>query len=546
MLRHAVLLFAVSGLIANAEDWPRFRGPSGLGVATDSDSLPTTWSPNANLAWKAALPGPGASSPIIVGGKVFVTCYSGYGESRENIGKIENLMRHLVCIDMKSGDKVWQKDVPAAQPEDKYEGAGVPAHGYASHTPVSDGKHVYVFYGKSGVRAYDMDGNEKWYAEVGKETDPMKWGSSCSPVLHENLLIVTAAAESQSIIGFDKTSGKEVWRQEAEGLDNTWGTPALVKAGHDRTDLVMFVTGEVWGMDPATGKLRWHAEKATEAPQAYSSIVQHGKRVFAVTGRGGGSLAVDAGGKGAVETVWKGRDSASYASPVLHEDKLYSVASNIVTVIDANTGERLDQVRIKGSMGGRGDYPSPIVVGSRLYHLNGKGQMFVFSLGDKVKQEAVSRVSAEEGENFWGTPAVSDGRMLFRSSKYLYCVTDKGETVSDEDMKLAMAKGEPQGGQNDPMRFFKMLDTDSDGKVTMEEIEGNQRFGSMADRLKTLDKDTDGTITADEYRENIGALMRRGGGGRGGRGGRGGGRGGYGGEKDTRPDRPQRPKSYDK
>ena len=426
MLRHAVLLFAVSGLIANAEDWPRFRGPSGLGVATDSDSLPTTWSPNANLAWKAALPGPGASSPIIVGGKVFVTCYSGYGESRENIGKIENLMRHLVCIDMKSGDKVWQKDVPAAQPEDKYEGAGVPAHGYASHTPVSDGKHVYVFYGKSGVRAYDMEGNEKWYAEVGKESDPTKWGSSCSPVIHENMLIVTASAESQAVIGFDKMTGKEVWRQEAEGLDGMWGTPALVKTD-DRTDLVMFVTGEVWGMDPGTGKLRWHAEEATGAQHAYTSIVQDGKRVFAVTGRGGGSFAVDAGGKGAVETVWKGRDSASFASPVLYKGKIYSIAQNIVTIIDAKNGERLDQVRIKGAMRGGGqfgslDYPSPVIVGDRMYYLNGMGQMFVFSLGEKLKQVAVSRVSVGKDENFRGTPAISSGRMILRSSKSLYCV----------------------------------------------------------------------------------------------------------------------------
>ena len=91
-------LVALVGLVANAGDWSQFRGPSGSGVVTDSSTLPTAWSPEANLAWKTALPGPGASSPIVVDGKVFVTCYSGYGLTQQSPGEIENLMRHLVCI----------------------------------------------------------------------------------------------------------------------------------------------------------------------------------------------------------------------------------------------------------------------------------------------------------------------------------------------------------------------------------------------------------------------------------------------------------------
>jgi outer membrane protein assembly factor BamB len=159
-------------LTGYAEDWHRFRGPAGSGLAVDSDSLPTTWSPEANLAWKTPLPGPGASSPIIIDGKAFVTCYSGYGLIQEKPGNIENLVRHLVCIDMQTGKKRWQKNVKASLPEDPYSGIGVTAHGYASHTPVSDGKNVYAFFGKSGVHAFDMDGKKLWSAEVGKESDP--------------------------------------------------------------------------------------------------------------------------------------------------------------------------------------------------------------------------------------------------------------------------------------------------------------------------------------------------------------------------------------
>ncbi len=553
VLRFAsIALLVVSSLSLEAGDWTRFRGPNGSGVALDSSSLPTKWSPTANLAWKTPLPGPGASSPIVVGNKAFVTCYSGYGLTQENPGKIENLVRHLVCVDVKSGEKLWQKDVKAALPEDPYTGIGVTAHGYASHTPVSDGEYVYAFFGKSGVHAFDLNGKELWQAEVGKESDPTKWGSSSSPIVYKNTVIVTASAESQAIIGLDKDSGKELWRQEAEGLDGMWGTPTLVKIDDNRTDLVMCVAKELWGLDPDSGKLRWYAD-ATGAEQAYSSVILDGKRVFAFTGRGGGSIAIDAGGRGNISksnTVWTGNETASFASPVRHGSKLYLVSRGVVTEVDEKTGKKLNQVRLTGAMqtGGRFgslDYPSPVVVGDRLFYLNGSGQMFVFDLSAGLKQVAVNRVTTDK-EVFWGSPAVSDGRLILRSAKFLYCVTDKGESVKPDETLVATAEVEdtPPGGEGgrggtrgggsrfDPMAMFTGMDTNKDGKVTEDELEGNR----MADRLKTLDKDGDGAISQEEFRTGIASLFS------GGRGGGNGGGGYRGRGEDTRPDRPQRPK----
>lgn len=557
MFRYAVLVTALNLLVLHqlrgtADDWPRFRGPDGNGVAAkDSDSLPTHWSPKANLAWKTELPGPGASSPIIVGGKAFVTCYSGYGLSQEDPGEMENLMRHLVCVDLKTGKKLWQKDVKATLPEDPYTGVGVTAHGYASHTPVSDGNNVYAFLGKSGVHAFDLDGKELWQANVGTESDPTKWGSSSSPVVYQDTVIITASAESQAIVGLDKETGKELWRQEAEGLDGMWGTPTLVKIDDDRTDLVMCVAKEMWGLDPNSGKLRWFAD-ATGAEHAYSSVILDGKRVYAFTGRGGGSIALDAGGSGDISktnTVWTGRDNASFASPVRHGSRIYVVTRGIVSVIDASTGENLQKLRLRGAKrtGGRFgslDYPSPVIVGNRLFYLNGSGQMYVFEMGEELKQIALNEVTNEK-DIFWGTPAVADGRLVLRSQKYLYCVADKGETVDPEDNQMAKAADadEPDeaqeggGGQRrqfDPLEMFKQIDTNSDQKLTDDELEGNR----MAERLKTLDKDGDSAISQEEFTAGVSTLFRRGGGG-----GRG---GGYGeGEKDTRPDRPQRPEPAD-
>ncbi len=110
-MRLTLSIGAAIGLIASTcqADWLRFRGPNGSGISPDSQATPVQWSPSENLKWKTELPGAGVSSPIIVGDRVFVTCYSGYGLDRQNPGEISNLKRHLVCVDRSSGKILWQK-----------------------------------------------------------------------------------------------------------------------------------------------------------------------------------------------------------------------------------------------------------------------------------------------------------------------------------------------------------------------------------------------------------------------------------------------------
>ncbi|MGB0740412.1 MAG: serine/threonine protein kinase, partial [Planctomycetaceae bacterium] len=154
----ACVLLSQAGL--SASDWLRFRGPNGSGVSLDPESLPTEFSAEKNLKWKAALPGRGVSCPIVIGDRIVVTCYSGYGMDQQNPGEMEELRRHVVCYSRADGKLLWQQEIEPVLPEDAYSGMGVPQHGYASHTPVSDGESVFVFLGKSGVRAWDLDGQE--------------------------------------------------------------------------------------------------------------------------------------------------------------------------------------------------------------------------------------------------------------------------------------------------------------------------------------------------------------------------------------------------
>ena len=246
VLATMVLLSAAAGTRA---DWTRFRGPNGTGISPDDTPTPVKWSASQNLRWKLALPGAGASSPIIVGDRIYLTCYSGYGLDRENAGDQKNLKRHLLCIDRANGELIWNKTIDAVLPEDPYTGIGVPEHGYASHTPVSDGRNVYVFFGKTGVLAFDKQGNQLWQTSVGTESDPRSWGSASSPILYQDLLIVPATAESEALVALDKKTGKEVWRQEAAGFSMSWCTPVLVEVDENRSDLAIGVGREIWGWE---------------------------------------------------------------------------------------------------------------------------------------------------------------------------------------------------------------------------------------------------------------------------------------------------------
>ncbi|MEZ6055604.1 MAG: PQQ-binding-like beta-propeller repeat protein [Planctomycetaceae bacterium] len=427
-------LLWMSSTSLQAGDWTRFRGENGDGVATDAAPTAVEWNDSKNLKWKVKLPGPGLSSPIIVGDRVFVTAWSGYGIDRNALGNIEQLKRHLVCVNRQSGEVLWDRPVDPVLPEEPFRGMFA-ENGYASHTPVSDGERVYAFYGKTGVVAYDLEGKELWRASVGTQDDPRSWGTASSPILYKELLIVPACIESLSIVGLDKRTGKEVWRQQADGLQGTWSTPILVPVDDTRTDLVVAVPYEVWGLNPETGKLRWYCDGVPSSSMCASPIC-HGDTVYVVGGREGGSLAVRAGGKGDVtktHVTWKGNDRGRIGTPVFHEGRLYWISSGIANCIDAATGAKVYQSRLEtnnaanadtGRRGGGGGqaYSSPVAADGKLYYVDRGGETFVLQLGPEFKQLASNRFSADEGE-YSATPAISNGELFIRSTTHLYCVS---------------------------------------------------------------------------------------------------------------------------
>ena len=169
------------------------------------------------------LPGAGASSPIVVGNRVFVTCYSGFGVDPDSPGDQSDLRLHLVCADRATGKIRWDQGMEPKLQEQRW-AKYMRLHGYASGTPASDGQVVVAFFGRTGVFAFDLDGQQLWCADVGGRTHG--FGTGASPILYGNLVIVNASVESRCLIALDKQNGREVWRAEGDhGFVEIWMAP---------------------------------------------------------------------------------------------------------------------------------------------------------------------------------------------------------------------------------------------------------------------------------------------------------------------------------
>lgn len=405
-----------------AADWPRFRGPNGGAVSEDSNT-PVNWSPSENIVWRTQLPGPGTSSPITTGGKVLLTCYTGFGVEQNNPGDPGKLERVLVCLDETTGKLLWQRAIKGVENEDRWDGF-LTSHGYASSTPATDGERVYVLFGKAGVVAFDLAGNEIWHKSVGTGSAIMGWGSAASPVVYKNLVIVNAAAESTALYAFDGKTGKEVWKSPADSLSGCWGTPLFVDVPGGKTEMILAVPYEIWGFDPENGKFLWFCE-SIPTQSICTSLVARDGIVYEVVGGpgGGGAAAVRAGGRDDVtktHVLWSNRRNSSYiTSPVLVGDYLYWVNDQgVANCLSSKTGEQVYQKRLPGA----GQlYASVVAAGDKLYAVTREKGTFVIAAKPDFEQLAQNQLDSDAGICNAG-PAVSHGRLLLRSNKYLYCI----------------------------------------------------------------------------------------------------------------------------
>jgi outer membrane protein assembly factor BamB len=413
--RVASLIVAAGLVLMSGADWRQFRGPGGQGISPEK-GLPTEWSADQNVVWKVKLPGAGASSPVTQGDRVFVTCYSGYGMDVKDPGKQEDLRRHLLCLDRATGEKRWAKEFEPALPEHNYKGEGA-YHGYAASTPVVDGNFLYVFFGKSGVYCFDLDGNEVWHVSVGTRTNG--WGSGTSPVLYKDTVLVNASVESGAIVALGKKDGKERWR--SHGIGSAWNTPVLVTTAEGAVELVVSVQDRVVGLDPDTGKELWRAEGVHR--YVCPSVVAHDGVIYAIGG-GSTSLAVKAGGRGDVtksHVVWRENKGSNVGSPVYYNGHLYwaSDGGGTVHCQDAATGKTVYAERLAPASGQI--WASPVLADGNLYYVSKEKGVYVVAADPKFKLVAHNVIAGDRSRSN-ASLAVSDGRLFLRNDEYLYCI----------------------------------------------------------------------------------------------------------------------------
>jgi len=456
-------------------NWGQWRGPRADGVAPHADP-PIEWSESKNVKWKLAIPGEGNATPIVWDNLVFVQAAVPVGSKpeakwdRDLAPQFAGLPQQqqqppppegqpgrrgpggpgapgapggggrrggfggggppatpfqftMIAVDRVTGKIAWQKILHEQKPHEGHHGDG----SFASSSPVTDGETLFGYFGSFGLYAMDYKGNVKWQKDLGDMRTKMSFGEGSSPALHGNVLVVNWDHEGEDfIVAFDKTSGKELWKQPRDE-ETSWGTPLIVEhAG--QAQVVVNATKKVRSYDLKTGKELWSVGPLT-ANSIPSAVAGNGM-VYSMSGfRGAALFAVKLGRTGELTgtdaIAWsRNRDTPYVPSPLLHDDRLYYFKGNeaTLTILDAKTGNGLVEAqRLEGI---RGVYASPVGAAGRVYIVGRDGGALVLKKGDTAEVLATNKLE----DRFDASPAAVGNQLFLRGKKNLYCVAPTERT----------------------------------------------------------------------------------------------------------------------
>lgn len=398
-----------TGSLAVASDWPRFRGPNGTGVSNDA-GVPIEIGEGQNQLWKVEIPGAGNSSPVVVGGRIFLQTANADGSQRS-----------LLCLKLSDGTTAWKRDATGKTAKVHKKSS------LASCTPAADGKRVFVPFWDGNelwMAAYDFEGKPLWNVPLGPLTT--QHGAGHSPILVGNKVIILKDQDGASeIIAMDVEDGRIVWRPElVPGKSCSYAAPMLLEHPGESPEIIVTNTAGISGYDPNSGSEKWKWIWSTNKLQLRTiGVPTLCQGMLFVTGGNG------PGARHAVGVPVNSRRSATDESPptwesnklfpyvpsmLAREDHLYFVNdAGIAACVEPRTGKVLWQQRLGGDF-----TASPVMVEGRIYAVNEQGDVRVFAAEDTAFRE-LSAGKLDEGA--FASPAVADGRLLIRGRQNLYC-----------------------------------------------------------------------------------------------------------------------------
>jgi outer membrane protein assembly factor BamB len=394
------LLLSLGALAARAEDWPQFRGPDGQGHSAET-GLPLEWSDSRNVVWKTPVSGLGWSSPVVGGGRVWLTT---------SVEERRGASLRAMAFDVDSGREVVNVEVfripDARLLNDK--------NSHASPTPIVEGDRVYVHFGAQGTAALTTSGEIVWKTKFPYTS---QHGNGGSPTLYGDLLIFSCDGwDQQFVVAIDKNTGKTRWKtQRREPSDQAYTTPLMIRVG-DQDQVVSVGAFRATAYDPQSGKEIWWVNY----PDGFSNVprpVYGNGLVYIATGfQEPTLLAVRVDGKGDVtktHTAWTVRRGAPYTpSPLLVGDELYFVSDiGVASCVDAKTGAQHWQVRLGGNYSA-----SPVFADGRIYFQSEEGVTTVIAPGKQFRRLATNTLDG----SMLASMAVSVGSIFIRTDHYLY------------------------------------------------------------------------------------------------------------------------------
>lgn len=412
-----VMLLSLNGA-ARASDWTEFRGPARTGVSSET-GVPVAWSRGEGVRWKAALPGPGNSSPVVVAGQVLVTCASDDGRRRG-----------LYAFDRREGRPLWNQVV-----EYDHEDPTHPTNPYCGSSPAADRQRVVVWHGSAGVHCYGPDGRELWKRDLG--TFRHIWGYGSSPVLHgDRVFLNCGPGPRQFVIALDAATGKILWQadepggdtgEEEQGKDATkplwvgsWSTPVLATV-EGREQLIVALPHHVKGYDPASGAVLWQCDGLGDL--VYTDPLIREEICIVMGGFHGPAMGFRLGGSGNItekNRLWlnKSRNPQRIGSGVITGEHVFVVNEiGLAQCLELKTGRELWKDRLAGKF-----WSSLLLAEGRLYATNQEGTTYVFApRGDELEILETNEI----GEHTNATLALSDGQVFQRTFEHLFCIEQR-------------------------------------------------------------------------------------------------------------------------